>query len=190
MLNCSIVKEKLTKKEDNATMRQCNNAHVILLTPKGKRFNQELAVKLSKKKHLVFLCPHYEGYDHRIESLVDEKISIGDYILTGGELPAMAIVDAVARLIPGVIKAESLKEESFSQKPKSQISIPNQIPSPKSKIGNWSLELGHYLEYPQYTRPEIFETTIRGKKIKKRVPKVLLSGNHALIAKWRDKMAK
>ncbi|HRY60155.1 MAG TPA: tRNA (guanosine(37)-N1)-methyltransferase TrmD [Patescibacteria group bacterium] len=137
---------------------------IILPTPKGKRFNQKLATKLAKKKHLVFICPHYEGYDHRIESLVDEKISIGDYILTGGELPAAVIVDSVVRLIPGAIKPESLKEETFSKE--------------------------NYIEYEQYTRPEIFEANVRGKKIKKRVPKVLLSGNHALIAKWRGKMSK
>jgi tRNA (guanine37-N1)-methyltransferase len=132
---------------------------IILPTPKGKKFDQKLAFKLSKKKHLIFLCPHYEGYDYRIEALVDEKISIGDYILTGGELPAAVIVDSVVRLIPGAIKAESLKEETFSKE--------------------------GYLEYEQYTRPEVFEATIRGKKTKKRVPKVLLSGNHASIARWR-----
>jgi len=147
--------------------------HIILLTPKGKKFNQEMARKLSKKEHLIFLCPHYEGYDHRIESLADEKISIGDYILTGGELPAAVIIDAVVRLVPGVINVESLKEETFGM---------NQ----ESGIKNQELKF----EYPQYTRPEIFEATIRGKKIKKRVPKVLLSGNHALIAKWRRENAK
>lgn len=152
--------------------------YTILLSPKGKKFDQAMARRLAKKKHLAFLCPHYEGYDHRIESLVDEKVSIGDYILTGGELPAAVIVDAVVRLIPGVIKAESLKEESFSCR--GAVSAP-------AKKGGVTPPLQY--EYPQYTRPEIFEAKIKGKKIKKRVPKVLLSGNHALIAKWREKMS-
>uniref|UniRef100_A0A7C4M0D5 tRNA (guanine-N(1)-)-methyltransferase n=1 Tax=candidate division CPR3 bacterium TaxID=2268181 RepID=A0A7C4M0D5_UNCC3 len=169
--------------------------YIILPTPSGKKFDQAMARKLAKKKHLIFLCPHYEGYDHRIESLVDEKISIGDYVLTGGELPAMVITDAVVRLVPGVISEGSLKEESFSENPKSQISMPNQILNPKSKknekIGHWSLGFSSLkYEYPQYTRPEIFEATICGKKVKKRVPKVLLSGNHAEIKKWREKNKK
>jgi len=167
----------------------------ILLTPKGKKFNQAMAQKLSKKSHLVFLCPHYEGYDHRIESLVDEKISIGDYILTGGEIPAMVIVDSVVRLVPGAIKAESLREESFSKISNSKIIISNKMSKSKLKnpIPN-TLNPKPYFEYPQYTRPEIFEIEVkdaihpgRTRKIKKRVPKVLLSGNHALIAKWRER---
>jgi len=155
--------------------RQENKKTVILPTPKGKKFDQCFAQKLSKKKHLIFLCPHYEGYDHRIESFVDEKISIGDYILTGGELPAMVMVDAIVRLIPGVIRKESLKEESFSMK---KIKEKNNNETMKQ----WNNRI---YEYPQYTRPEILEVKIRGKKIKKRVPKVLLSGNHAKIEKWR-----
>ena len=102
----------------------------ILLTPQGKTFNQKLALKLAKKKNLVLICGHYEGFDERIRSLVDEEISIGDFILTGGEIPAMAVVDAVTRLIPGVIDPESLVEESFSH---------------------------GLLEYQQYTRPEKYK---------------------------------
>lgn len=166
---------------------QKEKPYIILPTPSGKKFDQAMARRLAKKKHLVFLCPHYEGYDHRIESLVSEKVSIGDYVLTGGEIPAMAMIDSIVRLVPGVINQESLREESFSQRPKSQISMPDQILSPKSQIGHWSLGLGHYLEYPQYTRPEVFEMKTKGKKTTKRVPKVLLSGNHALIKKWRGK---
>ena len=124
--------------------------------------------------------------------MVSEKISIGDYVLTGGELPAMVVVDAVVRLIPGVIKKESLEEESFSQNPKSQISMSNQTLSPKSQeIGYWSLGLGALkYEYPQYTRPEVFEMRVGGKKIKKRVPKVLLLGNHEMVREWREKQSK
>ena len=122
---------KKTKKQyNNVTMKQCNNV-TILFTPTGKTFNQAMARRLSKYNNITMVCPRYEGHDARIEKLVDEKISIGDYILTGGEIPAMILVDTITRLIPGVIKKESLKEESFS--------------SPKINS-----------EYPQYTRPEKF----------------------------------
>jgi tRNA (guanine37-N1)-methyltransferase len=125
---------------------------VILLDAGGEKFSQKKAYGLSKADHLIFVCGHYEGVDHRVhEHLVDETISIGDYVLTGGEIPAMVIVDAVTRLIPGVIKEASLKEESHSAE--------------------------NFKEYPQYTRPEDY----KGWK----VPKVLLSGNHAEIDKWR-----
>ena len=128
----------------------------ILLTPQGKLFNQKIAKKLAKEKNLILICGHYEGFDERIRDLVDEKISIGDYVLTGGEIPAMAVLDCVVRLLPGVVgKEASLEEESFS-------------------VG--------LLEYPQYTRPENYQ----GKK----VPEILLSGNHAKITKWRTEEAK
>ncbi|MBU4512829.1 tRNA (guanosine(37)-N1)-methyltransferase TrmD [Patescibacteria group bacterium] len=104
----------------------------ILFTPAGKTFNQNMARRLTKYKRITMVCPRYEGHDARIEKLVDEKISIGDYILTGGEIPAMIVVDAVTRLLPGVLgKDESIKDESFSQE--------------------------GYIEYPQYTRPENFK---------------------------------
>lgn len=128
---------------------------VILLTPQGKPFKQKIAQQLAKQDVLILICGRYEGFDERIRDLVDEEISIGDFVLTGGEIPAMAVLDTVARLVPGVVgKSESLVSESFSE---------------------------DLLEYPQYTRPEIFN--------KKRVPKVLLSGNHAKIAEWRKKEA-
>lgn len=131
------------------------NSKVILLDATGEKFVQKKAQELSKCKHLILIAGHYEGVDHRVhENLVDEVISIGDYVLTGGEIPAMVIVDSVIRLIPGVLgKDESSEVESH-------------------------MEPG-YLEYPQYTRPEDY----KGHK----VPKVLLSGNHAEIAKWREK---
>ena len=156
---------KSFNRRDNPRVVPTNRPYIILPTPSGKKFDQAIARRLAKKKHLVFLCPHYEGYDKRIESLVNEKISIGDYVLTGGELPAIVMVDSIVRLIPGVINKESLKEESFSRRDE-RLFVST-------------------IEYPQYTRPEVFEAKIKGKKIKKRVPKVLLSGNHALIAKWR-----
>lgn len=128
----------------------------ILLTPQGKLFNQKIAKKLAKEKNLILICGHYEGFDERIRDLVDEEISIGDYVLTGGEIPAMAVLDCVVRLLPGVVgKEASLEEESFS-------------------VG--------LLEYPQYTRPENYQ----GKK----VPEILLSGNHAKITKWRIEQSK
>jgi len=138
---------------------------VILLDPRGKVFNQRLAQYLSKEQHLIFICGHYEGVDERVrEHLVDEVISIGDYILTGGELPAMVITDAVVRLLPGVLeKTEATQFESFSG----------------LKIGK--LKIGNLLEYPQYTRPENFKGW--------RVPKILLSGDHQKIAQWRKEKA-
>lgn len=103
-----------------------DDSYVILLTPDGKTFNQNIAVDLKNKKHLIIICGRYEGFDERIKTLVDLELSIGDFVLTGGEVPAMAIVDAVTRLIPGVINSDSLLDESFTN---------------------------HLLDYPNYTKP-------------------------------------
>lgn len=128
---------------------------VILTSPKGKQFNQRKAIEYSKLNHLVIIAGHYEGVDERVLDYVDGEISLGDFIMTGGEITAAAITDAVVRLIPKVLKkAEATQLESFSK---------------------------NLLEYPQYTRPENF----KGKK----VPKILLSGNHKEIEKWRVKEA-
>ena len=105
------------------------DSHIILLTPSGKTFNQEKAVNLSKEKHIILICGHYEGFDERIKNLVDEQISIGDYILTGGEIPSMVITDSVVRLLEGVISEESLDSESFDT---------------------------DLLDYPVYTKPRDF----------------------------------
>ena len=102
---------------------------VIMMSPSGKLFKQEVAVDLSKKKHLILLCGHYEGFDERIRTIVDMELSIGDYVLTGGEVPAMAITDAITRLIPGVISEDSLTSESFND---------------------------GLLDYPNYTKPAVF----------------------------------
>jgi tRNA (guanine37-N1)-methyltransferase len=128
------------------------NFPVVLLTPQGRLLSQAVALKLSRQRHLVFICGHYEGVDERVrEHLATDEISIGDYVLTGGEVPALVVIDAVLRLLPGVLGSEeSPIEESHA---------------------------GGLLEYPQYTRPPDF----RGWK----VPEVLLSGNHAGIARWR-----
>ena len=125
---------------------------VVLLTPQGRLFSQEVAAELARERHLVFICGHYEGVDERVrEHLATDEISIGDYVLTGGELPAMVVIDAVVRLLPGVLGSED---------------------SP----GDDSHASG-LLEYPQYTRPADF----RGWP----VPEVLVSGDHARIARWR-----
>jgi tRNA (guanine37-N1)-methyltransferase len=129
---------------------------VILLTPQGQRFDQRKAVELSKEKRLILIAGKYEGFDERIRIGLDaEQISIGDYVLNGGELAAMVIIDAVVRLLPSALGDEdSTKDDSFSE---------------------------GLLEYPQYTRPEVF----RGMK----VPDILLSGDHAKIAEWRYQQA-
>lgn len=132
----------------------------ILLTPQGKTFNQSTARRLSKYDQLILICGHYEGFDERIrEHLVDEQISIGNFVLTGGEIPAMVLVDSISRLVPDVIKADSSAGESFSIKPNKKGRTPN------------------LLEYPQYTKPVEY----KGWK----VPDVLLSGHHEKVDKWR-----
>lgn len=130
----------------------------ILMTPKGKRLDQDKVIDLAEKyDNLILICGHYEGFDERIRTLADEEISIGDFVLTGGELPAMILVDAISRMIPGVLAEGSPTEETFMQKN----------------------EKGEYQkEYPQYTRPEGY----KGMK----VPEILLSGDHKKIAEWRN----
>ena len=127
-------------------------ARVIYVTPQGKTFHQEMAQELAGEDELIFLCGHYEGIDERVlEEIVTDYVSIGDYVLTGGELPAMVMVDAVARLVPGVLhNNESATTESFHN---------------------------DLLEYPQYSRPEVWRD--------KKVPEILLSGNHAKVDEWR-----
>lgn len=138
-------------------VKRKNKGPVIYLSPAGKRLTQENVEKLAKLKGVILLCGRYEGIDQRvIDTLVDEEISIGDYVLTGGELGALVVVDSVSRLVQGVLGAnESPEEESFSK------------------------ALNRQVEYPHYTKPAEF----KGLK----VPKVLLSGNHAEIAAWRKK---
>lgn len=131
-------------------------APVILMTPKGKPYKHEAAEKLSRVPGLILVAGHYEGFDERVRKYVDQEISIGDYVLTGGELPAMVIIDSVVRLRPGALGDDaSILSESFSE-------------------GG--------LDFPQYTRPEEYD--------EERVPRVLMTGNHAEIEKWRKKKAK
>ena len=128
-----------------------SNAKVIYMSPQGKTLNKQMVQDLAKEENIILLCGHYEGIDQRvIDEIVDEEISIGDYVLTGGELPAMVLIDSVSRYVEGVLKEDSIQEESFTN---------------------------GLLEYPQYTRPEIF--------LGKRVPEVLLSGHHENIKEWR-----
>lgn len=137
-----------------------NPGRVLLMCPRGRKFDQAYARELSQERRLILIAGHYEGYDERIVDLVQaELVSIGDYVLTGGEIPALAVIDAVARLLPGVLgHDESVNSESFAP-------------------GNDGL-----LEYPQYTRPAVFEG--------KSVPEILVSGNHAKVAAWRLEQAR
>lgn len=158
------IKSQVTSPASGEARQRRHESWIILLDPGGKPFNQKQTQELSKVEHLVLIAAHYEGVDHRIrEHLIDEEISIGDYVLTGGELPAMVVVDSVVRLIPGVLeKPEATKNESFQ----------------KLTINHQPLTI---LEHPQYTRPEDFKGWS--------VPKVLLSGNHKEIEKWRAEKA-
>lgn len=146
--------EPLFQAIEHVTLNARAKARVILMCPSGQRFDQQKAIELAKYEQLVLVCGHYEGIDERVrEAFIDEAISIGDFVLTGGELAAMVIVDAVARMIPGVLGAEDGAEhDSFYD---------------------------GLLEYPQYTRPREWQGLA--------VPEVLLSGNHALINRWRRK---
>ena len=146
---------------------------VILFTPRGKKFNQKLASTLSQLKQLILICGRYEGVDERVAKYIaEDTISIGDYVLMGGELASMVVIETVARLVPGVLgKPQLLKERVTIKK--------------------------GFIEYPQYTRPEVFSPRLRQgagsqakKRTKWRVPKVLLSGDHKKIKEWRKKHSK
>jgi len=144
-------------------------AKVILFSVKGKKFDQKYAEKLSKYKDLTLICGHYEGVDERVAKyLADEEISMGDFVLSGGEIPAMLLIDAVARLTPGFLgNKESIETKRWRK------SKPEELPS-----------------YPVYTRPEVFYPNPKNKKIRWETPKVLLSGNHKKIEDWRRKNLK
>lgn len=134
---------------------ECNE-RIILTDARGKTYSQQKVKELSGYDHLILIAGHYEGVDERILDLVDETISIGDYVLTGGEIPIMVLVDSIVRLIPGALKQEAVANESFSQE--------------------------RILEHPQYTKPQVFKN--------KKVPQVLLSGDHKKIEQWRKKHSK
>ena len=142
---------------ESVASRIGKKSRVLYMSPQGRVFNQRMAEELAQEEELIFLCGHYEGIDERVlQTIVTDYVSIGDYVLTGGELPAMVMVDAIARMVPGVLtNQDSGETESFSD---------------------------HLLEYPQYTRPEIWNGQA--------VPPILLSGDHAKVDAWRLEMAK
>lgn len=146
--------------------KRTKKTRVIMTAASGKTFTQKDAKRLAKYDQLIFICGRYEGIDHRVEKeIADESLSIGDYVLTGGELPALVMTDAIARHVPGVLgKKASLEEESHSEE--------------------------GVLEYPQYTKPDVYEMRKGLRKKKLAVPKVLLSGDHAKIQKWRKEQQK
>lgn len=169
-------KARKVRRQTADNKQSANHSRVILLTPQGKRFQQDDARRLLKYKNILLISGRYEGFDERVRQLVDEELSLGDYVLMGGELPALAVTEAIIRLIPGVLgKMESTEAESFS-----------------SSNG--------LLEYPQYTKPEVFRLGLKdergtlnrgqGKKMTgkikiMRVPKILLTGHHKNIESWR-----
>lgn len=157
---------KLQENANSKTENSRQGSRVILFSAKGRKYTQADAKRLAQYDNLIFICGRYEGVDERVaQYLIDEEISIGDYVLTGGEIPAMVLVDSISRLIPGVLgNTDSLRDESF-----------NEIENRKSPFEN-------YLEYPQYTKPEEFNGW--------KVPEVLLSGNHEEIKKWRENKSK
>ncbi len=154
------------------------NIRIILLSPKGQRFTQQKAVELAKYDNIVLLCGHYEGFDQRVHNhLVDEEISIGDYVLTGGEIPAMVLVDTITRMIPGVIREESALNESFMPAQDQILNIKNKKDNESpNKLASDSYSLNY--DYPVYTRPIEY----KGWK----VPEVLRSGDHKEINDWRE----
>ncbi len=146
-------------------IKKSKKSKVILFTPTGKTYNQQIAKDLSKLDQIIMINGHYEGIDSRIDEFIDEKISIGDYVLTNGNLPAMILVDSISRLLPGVLgNEESFKQDSFYEDDQS--------------------------EYPQYTKPEIFKYKKNNKTIELKVPNILISGNHKLISKWKEENKK
>ncbi len=149
--------KKISKTDDK-------KLRIILFTPRGKKFTQKMAWNFAKMKQLILICGRYEGVDERVAKYIaTDCISVGDYVLMGGEVPAQIVMEAVARLIPGVLGKKQLLKE--------------RIPYPKRA----------FIEYPQYTRPEIFEPK---KGVKWKVPKILLSGDHKKIKEWREKHKK
>jgi tRNA (guanine37-N1)-methyltransferase len=153
--------EPIFRALDAISAAAAERPRVLLMSPQGTRFTQADARRLSGEPHLVLVCGRYEGVDARVRSRIDEELSAGDYVLTGGELPALIVLDAVARLVPGVVGDEqSIEEESFSR---------------------------GLLDFPQYTRPA--ELPWPGMEPPLKVPDVLVSGNHAAIRRWRKRAA-
>ena len=151
ILRVDVLEKAISKTKDKNLDKESQK--IILLSPHGKTFNQKKALELANLKHLILVCGHYEGLDERIKNFIDEELSLGDFIVTGGEIPAMIVTDAVTRLLKGVLKEGVTSSESFSR----------------------------LLEYPQYTKPNIYKNF--------HVPPILLSGNHGKIKSWRDEVS-
>lgn len=149
ILRVDVLEKAISKTKDKNL--PAGEQKIILLSPHGKTLNQKKTLELANLKHLILVCGHYEGVDERIKNFIDEELSIGDFIVTGGEIPAMIVTDAVTRLLKGVLKEGVTSSESFPR----------------------------LLEYPQYTKPNIYRNF--------HVPPILLSGNHAKIKSWRYK---
>jgi tRNA (guanine37-N1)-methyltransferase len=146
-------------------IRKSKKSKIILFTPTGKQLDQKMVNSFAKLDQLVMICGHYEGIDSRIDKFIDEKVSIGNYVLTNGNIPAMIMVDSITRLLPGVLhNEESFKQDTFYD--------------------------DNDLEYPQYTKPEVFKYRKDNKVVSLKVPSVLVSGNHKLIEEWRKKHTK
>jgi len=161
---------KALKKSQTSNSKSQPKSKIILFTPRGEKFNQKMAYKLSKLDQIIFICGRYEGVDQRVaEKIADMEISIGDYDLMGGELPAMIAIESISRLVPGVIGKEQLLKERITKS-------------------------GGFIEYAQYTRPEIFsakDKSASGGKTKKwKVPEVLVSGDHKKIEEWKTSHGK
>lgn len=184
------------------SLRTTNSAlrtRIVMLDPAGKPFDQKMAQKFAKLDRIVFLCGRYEGFDERVSAFVDERVSVGPYVVNGGEVPAMVIMEAVGRLIPGFIgKAESLTEETFSSAASfsSKTTKDKQATDDKPTASPQNFPVARpqslvpsYKEYPHYTRPDVFEYKKKGKTMRLKVPKVLTEGNHAKIKEWRQKKA-
>lgn len=155
------------------TNRQQATSRIILLTPQGKLFSQEKAWELSKLNQIIFVCGHYEGVDERVRNFVTEEISIGNYVLTGGEIPAMVLVDSIVRLVPKVLeKPEALEQESFQPSTIDHRSVAKAMKRRRQPLT---------LEFPQYTRPASFQNL--------NIPDVLLSGDHQKVKNWREEQA-
>ena len=160
--------------------REKSKVKKVITSPNGKLFNQKKAQEFSKLNHLVIIAGHYEGVDERVLEYVDEEISLGDFVMTGGEIAASAIVDSIVRLLPGVLKhEEATQKESFFSTAINQLIGAIGENSILKKLRDKGIKKVQLLEYPQYTRPEEFNGI--------KVPAVLLSGNHKEVEKWRLK---
>jgi tRNA (guanine37-N1)-methyltransferase len=158
---------KAIKALQKSSAKKKKKSKIVLFTPRGKKFDQKMAYQFSKLDQLILLCGRYEGIDQRISKVADVELSIGDYDLMGGEIPTMAVIETISRLIPGVIGKPQLLDE--------------RIPRIRGRGGRG------FIEYPQYTRPEVFSPE---KGVSWRVPKVLLTGDHKKIKEWREQHGK